>query len=59
MTNFSAAILIRAMASAIDGTVDEAVRDSSLAAIIQEGTIEKGIKRSNISRATMYRKMDK
>lgn len=58
MTAFSAGILIRAMASAIDGTVDDAVRDSAIASIMQEGSIKDGIKRSQISRATAYRKTE-
>ena len=57
MPEFMCAVTIRAMASAVEKPVVEAVLDSVIARMIQEQSVSKGLKKAEMSRATFYRRL--
>ncbi len=59
MEQFSAAVLIRSMASAINDTVDDSVMDNIIAKLQhqEQRNMRKVAKHAGISPATLYRKL--
>ena len=59
METFTAAILIRSLASALDSTVDDSVMDNIITKLQMDEnhSLRKAAKRAGVSHATMYRKL--
>jgi len=57
MDEFMCAVTIRAMASAVEKPVVEAVLDSVIARIVQEESITKGCEKAGIPRGYYYRRL--